>query len=169
MKCMSYSGLGLCLCYKSCGNYIITMKKLPDTICNECRKDIVDPLHAKFRADKLYVICIEHKKTGKKIDRIQHTSYPDKKVWYEESKEVFVPDYGKDIDKVYGQGIYYYLSRDVAYYCGNRIKDGLYRSWYDNGQKKDECTYVAGKKDGLHQLWYEDGQKNEEWSVYLLV
>ena len=28
------------LCYKSCGDFIVTMKKLPDTVTNESRKEI---------------------------------------------------------------------------------------------------------------------------------
>ena len=53
-------------CYKKCGDYIVTMKKLPDTITNESRRNVVDPLYAKFRADKLMVVSIEHKDTGEK-------------------------------------------------------------------------------------------------------
>ena len=150
------------ICYKSCGDYIVTMKKLPDTVTNESRKDVVDPLHAKFRADKLLVVNIEHKITGKMIDRIQNTSYQNKHVWYEVSKEVSAPDYYQDLDEVCAPGIHYFLSRDAAYYWIFRIKDGLMRSWHDNGQIAEECTYVDGKEHGLYQSWHENGQKMNE-------
>ena len=111
------------LCYKRCGDYIVTMKKLPDTICNESRKGIVDPLHAKFRADKLLVVSIEHKLTGNKINRIQNTTYHNQ-IWYEVSKEVSVTDYNQDLDEVCAPGIHYFLSRDAAFYYNDMVRDG---------------------------------------------
>jgi len=35
-------------------------------------------------------------------------------------------------------------------------KEGLFQWWYDNGQLKQECTYVDGKLDGVKQNWYRD-------------
>ena len=143
-------------CYTCCGDYIVTMKKLPDTVTNESRKDVVDPLHAKFRANKLLVVSIKHLITGKKIDRIQNMSYQNKKIWYEASKEVIEPD----LDKV---GINYFRSREAAFYWQNdQIKDGLMRAWHDNGQIDEECPIVNGKVHGLYRSWYESGQKRNE-------
>ncbi|MBN1821281.1 MAG: hypothetical protein JW833_11220 [Prolixibacteraceae bacterium] len=45
---------------------------------------------------------------------------------------------------------------------GNYIKEGLYTSWYMNGQKKCEKTYVNGKIEGKSIYWFENGQKEEE-------
>jgi hypothetical protein len=45
---------------------------------------------------------------------------------------------------------------------GNYIKEGLYTSWYLNGQKKSEKTYVNGKIEGKSICWFENGQKQEE-------
>ena len=150
------------LCYKSCGDYIVTMKKLPDTITNESRKGIVDPLHAKFRADKLLVVSIEHKETGERIDRIQNTSYKGNQIWYEVLKEASVIDYDPDPDQVCAPGIHYFLSRDAAFYWENPVEDGFYRSWYENGQKREECTYVNGMWHGIYQSWRNNGHKLEE-------
>ena len=173
------------LCYKSCGNYIVTMKKLPDTVTNESRKDVVDPIHAAFRADKLLVVSIEDKITGKTIDRIQNTSYQNKKIWYEASKEVIEPDYYQDLDEVCAPGIHYFLSRESAfnwYNCNdgphqnwhengqkrneyarvNGVLHGCYRSWYTNGQICEKCTYVNEVLDGLCQSWYSNGALWEE-------
>ncbi len=41
-------------------------------------------------------------------------------------------------------------------------EDGLYTSWYDNGQKKWETTYKDGQMDGLATVWYYNGQRKEE-------
>ena len=44
----------------------------------------------------------------------------------------------------------------------NGKKDGLWTSWYENGQKESEETFKDGKRDGLGTWWYENGQKKEE-------
>jgi len=44
----------------------------------------------------------------------------------------------------------------------NGKKDGLWTSWYENGQKESEETFKDGKRDGLWTWWYENGQKKEE-------
>jgi len=36
--------------------------------------------------------------------------------------------------------------------------NGPYEAWYENGQKKTECNYYAGKQNGLRQEWYRNGQ-----------
>ena len=41
--------------------------------------------------------------------------------------------------------------------------DGLWISWYENGQKKEEGRFKEGKKDGLWISWYENGQKGLEY------
>ena len=155
------SNSGSDLCYKSCGDYVVSMKKLADTICNESRKGIVDPLHAKFRADKLLVISIQHKFSGKIIDRIQNTSY-HKQIWYVVSEVVSVLDYCLNLEEVCAQGIHYYLSKDPAFYWGNRQLHGLKIFWHDNGQKYEECNYVDGKIHGVYRSWWLNGNKHEE-------
>ncbi len=155
------------MCYKKCGDYIVTMKKLPDTRTNESRSNVVDRLHAKFRADKLFVLSIEHETTGEKIDKIENTFYGGRKVCYIVSHEVSVEDYDPDLDKVCAAGIHYFLSRESAFYWNIDSKDDLdgpYRKWYENGQKWLECTYKNGVKHGLCQIWYESGQKYMEYT-----
>ena len=179
---MSKSGL----CYKSCGSYIVTMQKRPDTVCNESREGVVNRIYARFRADKLLVISIKHKETGKNIDRIQNSLYVEK-IWYVVSKEVSVTNYCQDLNKVFAPGIHYFLSREPALYWRNsNIEDGPWKSWYKNGeiyeegtlrcgkwhgsflsryrngQKEEEITYVDGKLDGPHLRWYRNGQKKQE-------
>ena len=60
-----------CLCYKSCSNYLVTMKKMHN---------------------RLIVVSIQHMETGEKIDKLKNTSCCDKEILYEVSKEVSVPD-----------------------------------------------------------------------------
>ena len=150
------------LCYKSCGEYIVTMKKLPDTQTNESRKDVVNTRCAKFRANKLLVVDIQHKHTGEKIDRIQNTSYQGRTIWYIKSEVITVSDYDQDLDRVCTTGIHYFLSRERAFYWDLKVQNGPYRNWHENGQKKEECTYQEGKLHGPFQSWYSNGKKREE-------
>jgi antitoxin component YwqK of YwqJK toxin-antitoxin module len=39
----------------------------------------------------------------------------------------------------------------------NDKKDGMWRTYYENGQIKSEGHYIAGLKEGLHKEWKEDG------------
>ncbi len=150
------------LCYKKCGNYIVKMKKLPDTRTNETRTGVIDRKHAKFRADKLFVVSIEHETTGEKIDEIENTFY-EEKVCYIVSQEVSVEDYDPDLNRVCTTGIHYFLSRESAFYWNiAKVKDGQYYKWYENGQKNEECTYRDGVKHGPYHSWYENSQKEEE-------
>ena len=42
------------------------------------------------------------------------------------------------------------------------VKDSLWITWYENGQKDFEGHYKDGKEKGLHIEWYENGQKSIE-------
>ena len=47
--------------FKSCGNYIVVLQKLLDTITNESRSDVSNAMYANYRANKLRVILIINK------------------------------------------------------------------------------------------------------------
>lgn len=40
--------------------------------------------------------------------------------------------------------------------------DGVYTSWYQNGQKTTEGTFKDGYPDGMWTDWYQNGQKQSE-------
>ena len=44
----------------------------------------------------------------------------------------------------------------------NGKKDGLWTSWYENGQKESEETFKDGDYDGLWTKWHRNGQKKRE-------
>lgn len=48
-----------------------------------------------------------------------------------------------------------------GYYVNNQ-KDGIWKSFYKNGNIKSEITYSTGKKRGFAKVFYEDGQIAEE-------
>ena len=43
----------------------------------------------------------------------------------------------------------------------NGLRQGLYESFYENGQLRRRCTYKDGKLDGLYESFYENGQLKE--------
>ena len=44
-------------------------------------------------------------------------------------------------------------------------RHGLFKSFYENGQKLNEFYYKDGKIDGLNTYWYENGQKEQELTL----
>lgn len=63
----------------------------------------------------------------------------------------------------------YYISGDVhntGFYSSmspdKRTKDGLWITYYKNGQKQSEETYREGTQNGLFTNWHENGQKKSE-------
>ena len=40
----------------------------------------------------------------------------------------------------------------------NGKKNGIHKTWYEDGQLKSEGYKIDGKEDGIHKTWYENGQ-----------
>jgi hypothetical protein len=147
--------------YKMClHQYIIIMKKLPDTLTNEDRKDIMDARYAKFRANKLKVcIIVDIFNLFKKIEHVIN-NYFGKKVKYQVN-EIVKPDiYDMDSDNVCAGGIHYFndMCRAFYYRSRRRYHTGNWIDWYDNGQIRLQSNYRDGKKIGLWIEWHGNGQ-----------
>ena len=37
-------------------------------------------------------------------------------------------------------------------------KNGIYKSYYDNGQLREEVNYINGKENGILKTYHENGQ-----------
>ena len=37
-------------------------------------------------------------------------------------------------------------------------RDGVWTSWYENGNKWSQGKYINGKEDGKYSVWYENGK-----------
>jgi antitoxin component YwqK of YwqJK toxin-antitoxin module len=46
----------------------------------------------------------------------------------------------------------------TAFYAVGGVKNGLYQTWYPNGQRKERAIYVNGREEGLVQQWFPSGQ-----------
>jgi antitoxin component YwqK of YwqJK toxin-antitoxin module len=146
--------------FKSClKKWIVVLHKLTDTITNESRSNAKDLMYAKFRANKLLVVCVVNKFTQKSIDNITNSVHKEKTIIYKKGEIIEVNDFDENLENICAPGIHYFKSPEAAFYYeipNNYF--GLYKLWYGSGQLGVECTYKNGTKDGLYQLWNPDGQ-----------
>src|SRR6185312_7883954 len=124
--------------FKSCGNFVVVMKKLEDTKTNEHRTKNNYPLFAKHRANKLYVLFIVNKMDENiTINEITNTFFEKKKV-YKVNEIVMEEEFDNNIEQVCSTGIHYFKSYVCAFYYRfvdyNKNCTGKYIGWYDNGQ-----------------------------------
>ena len=141
--------------YKACGEYIVELKRLSDTITNEKRDGVVDSNYAKFRGNKFLVHSIKHKITKKNISEIENTEFPDK-IKYIVSKEIST-EFCENLNEICAKGIHFFNSFDAAYYYIDNIKNGIHKEWYENGRQSIICNYKDGKLYGDYKQWTYDG------------
>ena len=150
--------------YKRCRNCIVMLEKLEDTLTNESRKNIVNKLYAKFRANKLLVKKIVNIRTLKELTEVTNFVYESQfnnKLKYVVGQIVSVDNYDMNLETVCSQGIHYFLTLERAYYhCNNTIKNGLFLMWFDDGQQLEKSNFIDGKLNGKHEKWHHNGQKN---------
>ena len=138
---------------------IVTLEIPEDALTNIKRKDIVDINTAKHRTNKAKVLSIEDE-DGKNYSEAVSFNYDKKSLTYKINETILIDDYDNNIETVCGSGIHFFLTKRCAELYGlEKIENGLYQSWYDNGQKSIECSYVNGNIEGLYQTWHENGQK----------
>jgi antitoxin component YwqK of YwqJK toxin-antitoxin module len=121
------------------------------------RKDIKDKEYAKYRCDKAKVISIEDNEGNKYSNAF--SPFYDKIIEYKVGEKVEEPVYNKDIDVVCGEGIHFFINKEIALLYGlDRVENGEYKKWYDNGQLFVQKQYVEGKEQGEYKRWNDDGQ-----------
>ena len=165
--------------FERCGDYLVYLQKLPDTITNENRESLKDvskeeKLHASYHANKLLVLKIEHLWEKEKDDKnlipilineIKSTNFSEKRLTYKvgEIIEELEFEFDENLENTYSQGIHYYLDKDIArfYMDSSLITEekfsGELINYYENGNPWKKFTYIQGKKEGECKVWYEDG------------
>jgi hypothetical protein len=138
--------------YKSCGEYIVTLEKLIFTNTNEDRK-VYDSRYAKYRADILNVVQIEHKITKKCIKEITNTSYKKNTVIYKVGETIEVTDFDTNSKKICTTGIHYFLSKEPAFYYSYSVLKrlrftGQWLGWNRDGKQKEIGHLVEGRFRG---------------------
>ncbi len=149
--------------YKGCGDYIVVMKLLEDSITNESRKDIININYAKHRTNKVKVILIIHKFTLDAVDNVEN-SYHEKKLKYTTNEIIEEKDYDMELNNVCSAGIHYFKTIECSFYFTliRELYTGHYILRHDNGQMYIECDYSDGKINGHYTRWYVNGQTSNE-------
>ena len=138
---------------------LVTLDIGSDSNTNLYRKDIVDKLHAKYRCDKATVISIVICDTDEPVTFAYTAIYKNKSIKYVVGEDVVEPSYNKDINVVCGEGIHFFLSKEVAMLYGlDKVENGVHKRWWSKGQLHIQTTYLEGKRHGEYKMWYENGQ-----------
>lgn len=158
--------------YKVCQSYgirvVVTLEIPDDAKTNITRDDIVDKRYAKYRCDKAKVIDIEDclgRKYSMAFSRF-YRGYPSSK--YILGEVITEKNYNEDVNVVCGEGIHFFIDKDVAFLYGldstirryyeDRKLHGEYKEWWDNGQLMIQGYYTNGKLHGEYKTWWDNGQ-----------
>ena len=147
----------------SCNQRVLVTLEIPeDALTNIERKNVAVKEYAKHRCNKAKVIKIEDT-DGKEYEEAETEYYNYSKLTYKLNQTVSVHHFNTNLEEVCSTGIHFFLTKRVAELYGLRsINDGFFQSWYENGKKYCECTYVDNEYDGLFTVWHANGNKKEE-------
>ena len=150
--------------YKACRNSLVTLELLNDSVTNEKRDDVVDGRYAGFRCNMAKVVNIVNVKTGETM--VEDVSIYDDEFKYRVGEIVKTFCFNETINTVCTEGIHYFKTKEAAlswfYNQEDKIPDGKWIRWHENGQKKSEGTFKDGKSDGKFMGWHNNGQKHYE-------
>jgi hypothetical protein len=141
--------------YKTCGDFIVVLEKLSDTITNENRSNVSqigdDKLYAKYRANKLFVKQIINKYDLSKCEKVMSsykiTAEYEITAEYKIDETVYPDKFDINIENVCSSGIHYFLNLKRAFYYNLEIEimNGEYLSWYENGQLFAKYNFIDGQ------------------------
>jgi antitoxin component YwqK of YwqJK toxin-antitoxin module len=189
--CCKQYGNDTNIVYGSYGEFIVVFRKLEDSITteNDKRNLVYRRNFAKFRADKLEVVCIFLKKHPYiQVKSIDKKYYENDVVTYTVGKIAKIHDYNTESPYANASGMTYFKSVEGAFYneldletytghyvvyneqCGSREKEFDYVYGQKHGTcivwrqcynlEKEEYQYVNGKMYGTYKLWYKNGYKS---------
>lgn len=146
-----------------CIPVLVTLKIPKDAITNIHRKDIIDPIHAKYRCNRAIVLSIEDE-NGNSYKTAKSCIYQKKQLKYTLGKTIICREYVKNPCVTQGEGIHFFLDKQTAVMYG--IQDdpevsgytGEYITWHDNGQIEVQTTFYDGTVHGNYLEWYDNGQ-----------
>jgi hypothetical protein len=164
--------------YKSCGEYVVILERLLDTITNENRNNIPNEQSkpfAKYRGSKFLVKDIFHKfDSTKKVSSISSSNF-ENILEYEIGKVIIPDNFDINLEKVCSNGIHYFLKleyeigkiiipddfdTDLEKVCSNGIHYFL----------KLECAFYYSLQkiqNGEYLEWYE--MVNNVQNVHILM
>lgn len=137
---------------------VVTLEIPDDAQTNIGRSSVAMKETAKYRTNKAKVLEISDC-DGKQYTIAFSFNYVFKTLTYIVGQVLEDVYYDPDPEKVCAAGIHFFLSRTRAELYGYKyVQNGLFQSWYDNGQKEFEVTYKDGKYHGHFQKWNMNGQ-----------
>jgi len=135
-------------------NHIIILRKCPDTITDE-DKHVIFPKYAKYYANKLKVILIIDKMSGKKINELvsRHVTYKLNDTLINEKNQL---TYYKTIKRAFYEDLLKY----------NTHYTGICKYWLDNGYSFSTTEYLNGKSTGKYEaLWKKCAEYSKKFNV----
>jgi len=148
---------------------IVTLLIPMNAKTNHERKNIFNPLYAKYRTNCARVIYIEDENGNHYKEA--YTAFYEKKIIYK-LDEIVKTDFDNNINVVCGTGIHFFLNKSLAYNYGRKIfeqkweEPNLYQTFYNNGHIKERINYIHDTNYGFIkkyvELWFENGKK---WKV----
>ena len=164
--------------YKGCRNGLVVTLELDRNDPNTLERSNVDvPNYAMYRCRRAKVVKIENVLTGETAEMA--ISGYDEQFCYKVGEVVEVPEYSAEIEKVCGNGIHFYLTKEAAKFHALGLMNfegytGEFKSWHDNGQCWKHGVFKDGKPDGEWEWWhpngqrevhgwFKDGEKDGEW------
>jgi hypothetical protein len=143
---------------------LITLEIPEDALTNMARSSVVIRETAKHRTNRAKVLKIEDEK-GVSYPSASSAMFPTKEMTYRMGEMVEEPSYTLNSEDVCGEGIHFFLSRKVAELYGlNKVQNGFWQAWHENGRQAAEATFVDGKAQGTYRSWHPDGTKLAEMS-----
>ena len=148
---------------------IVTLLIPMNAKTNHERKNIFNPIYAKYRTNSAKVINIIDE-NGKEYNEA-YTAFYEKKIIYK-LNEIVKSEFDNNINVVCGTGIHFFLNKFVAYNYSRKMfeqkwnEPNLYQTFYNNGQIKERINYLYDESYGFIkkyvELWFENGKK---WKV----
>lgn len=134
--------------YKLCGECIIYLQKLLDTITDEDRNDIFNKQNATYCGNKFLIIKIKHKINKTELNEYIDPYYPNQK--YIKNTIIENAECNNKIS--------YFLNKKLAIYSKlPKNYTGHYVKYDSLGKKTMECDYDCGFKEG-HYILYEENE-----------
>jgi hypothetical protein len=153
--------------HSSKDDWIIVLKRTPDTITNEGRSRIRDEEFASYKASELEVVDILKKYSFSDEPKdlipinefgisLSDREYPR----YEKGRVMSVGDKYDPANEEIDSGIVFYRTYVRAFYENYQLWDGhgdLYY-WYPNGILSGVTRMMYGELHGIMDSWYPDGR-----------
>jgi len=153
--------------FGSVNEYIVVMKKLPETLDDENSNWVVNPLYARFKCDAVIPILIFAKFNPREIIdeidadfKLSNNNGPHgTKAVYRVGQKTYIDNYD---NKQHGRGISYYRSIEPAYY-NNLESSKTQKTWYNDGAKLAEDIQTGNIRNIT--TWHRNQQIENKYTL----